>query len=551
MLFSLTASTLLRDLVTTMQDALIVVGGVALTTHLIFKKNEPSNVAVGLALTLSTPLVLSIVLHKAFSSYVTAILLISAVFHGVLGTSILLYRLSPFHPLAKYPGPLLCKVGKIFFYLKAKDGQQYHYINSLHHQYGDIVRIGPNDLSIADAAAIVPVMGPAGLPRGPEIQSRQLYPAVKSLIGTRDTIQHHHRRKPWTRAFNSTALKEYAPLISHRANQLVELITAESKEKSVDLSSWFGRFTYDVMSDVIYGGGPSMLQDGDKSGNIQVIAEGLTQGSIYEHLPWLAYYAKKLPGKVNDSLLGLRKLGLGLAAGRQQRGSKTKDLFYYLNNEDLPNAEPTPAPLLVSEGVLATVAGSDTTSSTLTTEVDHFYPPEVDALDSKYYKDIPLIDAVINETLRLWPAVASGSIRLVPHGSGGKMVDKYFIPEGTHVRVHSYTVQRDPRNFSPSPEKWWPDRWLIAEGHQTSSYSSESSKSFTHNTAAFVPFSFGPANCVGKPLAIMEMRMIIAYLMQKVEMSFDESWDPSEYAGNLREEQVLLRGSLKVLAKLR
>lgn len=52
------------------------------------------------------------------------------------------YRISPFHPLAKYPGPLACKVSKIWFAFVAWQGKQHLYYNQLHRRYGDIVRIG-------------------------------------------------------------------------------------------------------------------------------------------------------------------------------------------------------------------------------------------------------------------------------------------------------------------------------------------------------------------------------------------------------------------------
>ena len=36
----------------------------------------------------------------------------------------------------------------------------------------------------------------------------------------------------------------------------------------------------------------------------------------------------------------------------------------------------------------------------------------------------------------------------------------------------------------------------------------------------FVPFSYGAYNCAGKPLAMMQLRMVIAMLIRKFELSF-------------------------------
>ena len=67
---------------------------------------------------------------------------------------------------------------------------------------------------------------------------------------------------------------------------------------------------------------------------------------------------------------------------------------------------------LASDGILAVIAGFDTTSVVLSTlfycllcnpdiyerlqrEVDHYYPPETSALDTKYYPEMSYLDAVM------------------------------------------------------------------------------------------------------------------------------------------------------------
>ena len=48
-----------------------------------------------------------------------------------------------------------------------RKGKQHLYIESLHNKYGDIVRLGPNEVSIRDASCIQPLMGAQGLAKGP------------------------------------------------------------------------------------------------------------------------------------------------------------------------------------------------------------------------------------------------------------------------------------------------------------------------------------------------------------------------------------------------
>ena len=93
-----------------------------------------------------------------------------------------------------------------------------------------------------------------------------------------------------------------------------------------------------------------------------------------------------------------------------------------------------------------------------------------------------------------------------------------YIPDGTNVSVHFWSLHRDPRNFS-HPDSFYPDRWLIAEGLQ------ESTEKLVHNPNAYVPFSFGPANCVGKNLAMQEIRMVMCALLQRFRIVRGEGWD--------------------------
>lgn len=37
---------------------------------------------------------------------------------------------------------------------------------------------------------------------------------------------------------------------------------------------------------------------------------------------------------------------------------------------------------------------------------------------------------------------------------------------------------------------------------------------------AFVPFSYGTYNCAGRPLAMMQLRMVVAMVVRKFELSF-------------------------------
>ena len=62
-----------------------------------------------------------------------------------------------------------------------------------------------------------------------------------SLIAEPNPHEHARRRKPWNRAFNSSALKGYEEIIIKRANMLYEGLAAQKGE--VDLGKWIGYFS--------------------------------------------------------------------------------------------------------------------------------------------------------------------------------------------------------------------------------------------------------------------------------------------------------------------
>jgi hypothetical protein len=73
--------------------------------------------------------------------------------------SITAYRLSPFHPLAGYPGPRLARISRFWATYQVLRGRQHLFSHALFERYGNAVRTGPDHLIIRDAAAVPVVLG--------------------------------------------------------------------------------------------------------------------------------------------------------------------------------------------------------------------------------------------------------------------------------------------------------------------------------------------------------------------------------------------------------
>jgi len=141
--------------------------------HRFFQKYEPQSPGVCAFLLFIMPAVVSGAFKEGASSILGPLLRTYAIFHTTLISSIVLYRLSPFHPLAKYPGPVLAKMSKLWFvsvliicgvqrpqidavFSKAHlgwQGKQYIYYRGLHKKYGSVVRVGTQRSS--DVAAFL------------------------------------------------------------------------------------------------------------------------------------------------------------------------------------------------------------------------------------------------------------------------------------------------------------------------------------------------------------------------------------------------------------
>jgi cytochrome P450 len=93
---------------------------------------------------------------------------------------------------------------------------------------------------------------------------------------------------------------------------------------------------------------------------------------------------------------------------------------------------------------------------------------------------------------------------------GGTTLLGQFIPEGTPVRVSNYTLSHDPRYFSPDPEAYRPERWLDPEREEALVKLASS------------PFLLGPFGCIGKQLALKELRITLASTV----LSFDIAYAP-------------------------
>lgn len=130
-----------------------VTPGLLQFTHTIYKRYETdaSRLLIHLILLVVIPTfpAACFVSHFPESTHL-ALLASFSLFYVTLFTSIILYRLSPWHPLAKYPGPILARITKLWGAVIMINGKNHVRFKQLHEKYGPYVRVGkdPNRLFI-------------------------------------------------------------------------------------------------------------------------------------------------------------------------------------------------------------------------------------------------------------------------------------------------------------------------------------------------------------------------------------------------------------------
>lgn len=121
------------------------------------------------------------------------------------------------------------------------------------------------------------------------------------------------------------------------------------------------------------------------------------------------------------------------------------------------------------------------------------------------------LDCCINEALRLFPPLLGNLRRIVP--PEGKLICGKWVPGGTLVAVDVFSANTSSHNFF-LPNRYIPDRWLPGDKKQ---------ECFNNDKLdAVQTFSFGPRNCIGRNLAMMEIKLILVRLLWQLDIEFEE-----------------------------
>jgi hypothetical protein len=165
------------------------------------------------------------------------------------------------------------------------------------------------------------------------------------------------------------------------------------------------------------------------------------------------------------------------SAAHETSGNTMAYLFYELSQRPALQVKLREELLTLTPPLRIPPPGTDTDTDTGVSLPD---PKAVDAL--------PLLDALLLETLRLYPTVPGRQPRVTPRRcSLGGYRD---IPAGTTVQCYAGALQQTPEVF-PNPAEWRPDRWLEA-----------SEEELVRMKKWFWAFGSGGRMCIGRHFAM-------------------------------------------------
>ncbi|KDN37558.1 hypothetical protein RSAG8_10075, partial [Rhizoctonia solani AG-8 WAC10335] len=122
-------------------------------------------------------------------------------------------------------------------------------------------------------------------------------------------------------------------------------------------------------------------------------------------------------------------------------------------------------------------------------------------------KEMKYLRAVLNETLRLFPAVPV-NLRTAAKSTILKLNGKqYYVPAGTSMTWSTLMMHRRKDLWGPDADEFDPDRWL----------DDRLKKYVTPNPFIFLPFNAGPRICIGQQFAYNEASFFLCRLLQRVE----------------------------------
>ncbi|KAH6698502.1 pisatin demethylase [Leptodontidium sp. MPI-SDFR-AT-0119] len=468
------------------------------------------------------------------------------------------------------PGPFLASVTNWwrFFVVWGRRPELTHI--RLHEQYGDVVRIGP---------ATVIVRNPEGVKKIYALNAGYIksdfYPVQEMVFGgkvmkgfftTQDDSFHARIRRVVANAYAMSTLVQFEPLVDSTITafiqQLDKYAVKAGEEGILDFGVWLQWYAFDVIGELTFSKRLGFL---DEARDVDRIIEKnenlLDYFAVIGQVPWLDHWLLKNPIRLWATGRGLidvtvpvaifakqritERLALLEKQGGHQEDSEESEVIDKSGRQKrrdflsrfLESKEKNPTVMddrrVTAFCSLNMFAGSDTTGISLRAvfylllkhphkmarlmkEInDPQFTPEDEFVSWTATQKMTYLCAVIQESLRLHPAVGLPLERIVP--ASGLVVEDLAIPPGTIVGTTAWGLHYNKSVFGPDADVFRPERWIDSPKEQLALM-----------TSMMFSFGMGSRTCLGKNISLLEMHKLVPALLRRYKFYFareDTEWN--------------------------
>jgi cytochrome P450 len=342
--------------------------------------------------------------------------------------------------------------------------------------------------------------------RAPEV--RNLRPIFGSGLLASDGPLWHRQRRLLQPSFQRDAVRDYAATMLER----IEARRACWRlGETLDVHREMMHYTRDVVCRTLFGAEPSAES--------RAIADAVTVvfGDIRAEILYLPIW-RLLPTprarRWSRAVAALNQAIEQMIALRRRESASRADLLATLLETRDSEGSPMSGQQIHDEILTLFLAGHETTALSLSwalallaehPSLQQRAAAEVDELTAGRplapgdYANLPFCNAIIQETLRLFPPVWSMGRQVLRD----TRLAGHAVERGSRVWLCIHRLHRDPRWFH-DPDRFDPDRWLTGRARPK----------FT-----FLPFGAGPRLCIGVHFAMMEAVLALASLVGKLHFS--------------------------------
>lgn len=402
-----------------------------------------------------------------------------------------------FSPLCHIPGPFWARFTNLWYFIHVSRGSFQHENIALHKKYGPVVRLGPRLYSIDSPDAVSAIYGvSAKMPKSSWYDG--VRPPAKeqwTLFAERDIPKHAAARKLFTGLYSMSSLVSYEGYVDECGVLLKEKLGkfADDKQQELNLAKWLQCYAFDVIGNMTFSGRFGFLDEGkDISGILEALHASMQFSALVGIIPSLHSIVFAL---LNQFKLGgpaglahlIRYVQDRIAQRRSSRDTASTEKSISLDgdapqdfldkmiiaNEKDPK-KVTPYHIFMI-GLSNVFAGADTTAITLSAimyylmqkpdvmerlrrEVDEHLQNGGDSIPFKVGNELPYLQAVIKEGMRLHAATGLPMWRVVP--KQGLELEGVHFPAESEVGLNTWVAHYNEDVFGSDARAFRPERWL-------------------------------------------------------------------------------------------